>query len=277
MTPLEATRLMYGDNPFPESIKIAEYIKEHTSEDDRVAVIGSEPQIYFYADRESSTGYIYTYALMEPHELAPRMQEEMIREIESSAPAFLVFVNVYGSWLSRPDSGTRIFRWFDQYSAEYYDQKGVADIISPEYTVYVWGDDAEDYVPVSASSVGIYEKKWRVGEGSISSGPPTPDDIRGKALLLNKTGVAAAKMGNIERAIGIFEEAAGLDPEYAETYNNIGYVYYLTGDNEKAKEYFDKALEADPELEKARHNLEALSGNENNSAEQVRRGGGVRK
>ena len=46
MTPVEVCRMMYGANPFPESYPIAEYLKEHTSAGDRIAVIGSEPQIF---------------------------------------------------------------------------------------------------------------------------------------------------------------------------------------------------------------------------------------
>ena len=87
-----ASRLTYGTNPFPESLKIAQYLKEHTSSEDSIAVLGSEPQIYFYAHRHTATGYIYMYPLMEPQPYALRMQEEMIREIEASRPAYLVFV-----------------------------------------------------------------------------------------------------------------------------------------------------------------------------------------
>jgi len=46
--------------------------------------IGSEPEIYFYAQRHSATGYIYTYALMEEHKYAHAMPEEMEREIEQA-------------------------------------------------------------------------------------------------------------------------------------------------------------------------------------------------
>ena len=49
--PVMASRLTYGTNPFPESLKIAQYLKEHTSSEDSIAVLGSEPQIYFYAHR----------------------------------------------------------------------------------------------------------------------------------------------------------------------------------------------------------------------------------
>src|SRR5262249_10244089 len=72
----EANRLVNGTNPFPESIKIGEYIRSQSSPDDKIAVLGSEPQIYFYSKRLSATGYIYTYALMEPQPYAHQMQEE---------------------------------------------------------------------------------------------------------------------------------------------------------------------------------------------------------
>ena len=95
---LTASRMMYGVFPWVESREIANYIKEHTQPSDTIAVLGSEPQIYFYADRQSATGYIYTYALMEPQKFAHQMQLEMIREIEASKPRFLVRVDMSGSW-----------------------------------------------------------------------------------------------------------------------------------------------------------------------------------
>lgn len=57
--------MTYGLNPFPESLEIGRFIRENSAENDRIAVIGSEPQIYFYSDRRAATGHIYTYALME--------------------------------------------------------------------------------------------------------------------------------------------------------------------------------------------------------------------
>jgi hypothetical protein len=65
-SPVDASRMIYSESPFPESIRIAEYLREHTTRNDTIAVLGSEPQIYFYSDRHSATGYVYTYGLMEP-------------------------------------------------------------------------------------------------------------------------------------------------------------------------------------------------------------------
>ena len=66
-------------------------------------MLGSEPQIYFYSQRRSATGYLYTYPLMEPQPFARRMQEEMIREIESTQPEFVVLVLVSGWALHLPE------------------------------------------------------------------------------------------------------------------------------------------------------------------------------
>jgi len=65
-SPADASRMIYPESPFPESIRIAEYLRERTTRNDTIAVLGSEPQIYFYSDRHSATGYVYTYGLMEP-------------------------------------------------------------------------------------------------------------------------------------------------------------------------------------------------------------------
>ncbi len=157
--PTMASRLTYDRNPFPESLKIAQYLKERTSTEDTIAVVGSEPQIYFYAHRRAATGYIYTYPLMEFHPYAERMQQEMIREIEASRPAYLVFVNIQPSWwVVRPESSLFIFSWFRKYSKEFYDCVGVIDIVSLNHTEYHWGESSKGY-QVSSPSVYVYKRK----------------------------------------------------------------------------------------------------------------------
>jgi hypothetical protein len=73
-----------------------------------LAVIGSEPEIYFYARRRSATGYLYTYPMMEPQPFAAKMQEEMMAEIERNKPECVVYVDDDISWLRRPNSDLRI-------------------------------------------------------------------------------------------------------------------------------------------------------------------------
>jgi len=139
VSPVEACQMIYPDNPFAEAVKIAAYLREHTNPDDTIAVLGSEPEIYFYAQRHSATGYIYTYGLMEPQKYARQMQEEMIHEIESARPKFLVSVVMLNSWLWRPDSERLMFNWANEYGAQNYSPAGLVKI-TPTEVDYSFGD-----------------------------------------------------------------------------------------------------------------------------------------
>jgi len=157
-TPVEACRQMYGLNPFPESIKIAEYIKAHTSKDDRIAVIGSEPQIYFYADRKSATGYIYTYGLMEPHSYASKMQLEFIKEIETFRPDHIVFVNVTTSWAPGPGSDKTVMKWAEAFIKQNYSLVGLIDnIYKDNYQIY-WDEEARNNRPLSPNNLFVLKR-----------------------------------------------------------------------------------------------------------------------
>ncbi|HEX3619809.1 MAG TPA: glycosyltransferase family 39 protein [Candidatus Udaeobacter sp.] len=150
VSPVEASRMIYSDNPFAESVKIADYLRDHTSPDDTIAVLGSEPEIYFYAQRHSATGYIYTYGLMEPQQYAQQMQQEMIREIERARPEYLISVVMFYSWLWRPGSEQAIFTWVNEYTAANYAVVGFVNI-TPRQTDYFFGD-----VPPSVESLKDY-------------------------------------------------------------------------------------------------------------------------
>jgi len=158
-TPVEACRMVYGANPFVESASIADYLREHSNSDQRVAVIGSEPQLYFYARRHSATGYIYTYPLMEPQPFARTMQAEMASEVEAAEPEFIVLVNVSTSWLERPDSDRFIFDWTNGYLASSYEPVGLVDILSQDQTNYYWDDQVAGAKPRSPYHVWIFKRK----------------------------------------------------------------------------------------------------------------------
>lgn len=161
MSSAEACRSTYGLNPFPESLEISEFIRDNTKKEDRIAVLGSEPQIYFFSGRRSATGYIYMYPLMENHDFALKMQEEMIKEIESARPEILVFVRVGTSWLRRPDSHRLLFEWFLRYQANHYVIVGLVELSNLK-TLYHWAPDIK-WPPRSGFWVAVLKKRTRVG------------------------------------------------------------------------------------------------------------------
>ena len=158
LTPREACRAVYGVNPFFESLDIARHIEQDTRKDQRIVVIGSEPQIYFYARRHSSTGQIYTYSLMEPHAFARKLQEDMIREIEQNPPEYLVFVSIASSWLARPDSSRVLLDWLDGYISQNMQPEGLVQIIDEKTTDIVWGSEAATAPLRSQFFIYIFKK-----------------------------------------------------------------------------------------------------------------------
>jgi len=158
-SPFEVSRSIYGVNPFPESLQIASYLQQHTAVDDKIAVIGSEPQIYFYADRPAATSYIYMYGLMEDQPFAATMQKEMITQLEENRPKYIVMVNTPASWLRKETSADLIFRWLDGYMPANYQPVGIIDIISLTDTVCKWDSQVKGYSPESVSSVVVYKRK----------------------------------------------------------------------------------------------------------------------
>jgi hypothetical protein len=121
--------------------------------------MGSEPQIYFYADRHSATGYIYTYPLMENQKYAFKMQKEMIEEIEKAQPKYLVFVNVFGSWIVRERSVKYIFNWYQEYARENFDLVGVINMLSGTKTEYRWDNEAANHPRRSSYFLRVYKRK----------------------------------------------------------------------------------------------------------------------
>ncbi len=154
---LTACRRTYGLNPFLECPAIADYLQKNSTADDRIAVMGSEPEVFFDARRNSATGYIYTYGMMESQPLARQMQEEMSREIEASQPRYIVFVNIPTSWLPQNDERF-IFNWLQAYLQANYRRMGVADI-ADDRTIYRWEGDAQNYQPRSPINMSVFQRK----------------------------------------------------------------------------------------------------------------------
>jgi 4-amino-4-deoxy-L-arabinose transferase-like glycosyltransferase len=150
---------LYGADPLPEAEVVAKYIADNSRPESRIAVLGSEPEIYFLAHRHSATGYIYTYAMMEPQPFALQMQHQMIADVERRKPEFIVFADNIMSWNRRPDSDLTIFKWWDNYKTN-YTLVGLTDIVSPTNTIIVLGTNfVARYPEANGSALEIFQRK----------------------------------------------------------------------------------------------------------------------
>jgi 4-amino-4-deoxy-L-arabinose transferase-like glycosyltransferase len=138
--PMELSRATYGLNPFPESVVLAQELRRRTSADDTIAVIGSEPQIYFYSGRRAATAYLYSYPLVEKQPYAGRMNQEFIQQLETNRPEYIVLVLTPTSWLGRMGADYSLLRWAAEEMPKRYTLVGATDV--PEVGVATeWGWD----------------------------------------------------------------------------------------------------------------------------------------
>jgi hypothetical protein len=154
-----ASRMVHGANPFPESLVIADYLAQNTSPDDTIAVLGSEPQIFFYSQRKSATGFIHTYPLTEGHPFASELQREMVREIVESKPKHLLYVHVSTSWEWTNRSDRFILKWFEKYTKDFCELMGTVKIVPPNPTVYDLGPRGLPYPPKGEYWLALFKTK----------------------------------------------------------------------------------------------------------------------
>jgi hypothetical protein len=159
LTPAQASRAIYGINPFPEALEIADYITSHSAPDARIAVIGSEPEIFFYSHRHSVTGYICTYPLVEPQRYADFMQSQMIREIETSKPAYVIFINLQSSWVQSTASvKDKIPGWWNGYSKN-CELVGAVDLFEDKPSEFYWDGQLMDRTNPVPPKISIFIRK----------------------------------------------------------------------------------------------------------------------
>ncbi len=149
----------YPDSPFAAAVRVADYVKTHTAPTDHIAVIGSEPEIYFYSQRHGATGYLYTYSLIVRQKYTTRMRDEFLNELEANKPEYVVYVDVWDSWGERAGvaQAEPFLARLDKFMDDGYVREGVADIGTT--TEYVWGPAVHDYRPRSSKVIYILRRK----------------------------------------------------------------------------------------------------------------------
>jgi hypothetical protein len=99
-SPTMICRFLYGVNPFPESLLIANELRANSEPDDKIFVCGSEPQILFYAERASASRYIFVYPLFAAGPDAQARQRSVVEELRRQRPKFIVTVDPLLIWKS---------------------------------------------------------------------------------------------------------------------------------------------------------------------------------
>jgi hypothetical protein len=161
-TPEEATARIYPGNEFQVYPVVGAYLREHAPSNATMAVLGSEPELLFYARRRSVTGYIYMYDLVQQQPFREWMENDMIREIERGKPDYIVTVNIELSWKAAPAAAIAPLRkWMLSYTGQYYEPYGA--VTFPPHEFY-WGADCFQRAPPEFQFLTLYRRKPGAGE-----------------------------------------------------------------------------------------------------------------
>jgi hypothetical protein len=87
------------------------------------------------------------------------MQEQMMREIESSMPLFLVTVKTHPSWLVRPESDRTIFDWARRFAREHYELVGTVEGDETGRARVSWSGAAGEAGPRAEILARVYRRR----------------------------------------------------------------------------------------------------------------------
>ena len=107
--------------PAEASPAVADYLATHTEEGESILVIGSEPQIYYYADRPAASRMVFTYPMTGPYTFAPALRAAYLQALEESGPRYVLVVGWSRSISEYPALGRRFMDSTQQILAAHYD------------------------------------------------------------------------------------------------------------------------------------------------------------
>ncbi len=88
--PGKISRYYFGANPFPESEAIGAFLAARTTAKSRILIIGSEPQILFYAQRQSPSAFLMIYPLTSVHNRYREFETAMSADVQRTPPDWIV-------------------------------------------------------------------------------------------------------------------------------------------------------------------------------------------
>lgn len=156
----EILRQVYGMNPFPEAWEVSSVVKERTNEGDVVGVLGGEPEVFIYTGRRGPSSHDMAILLYGGSGIrTTEWQKGYIADVEKSKPKYFICFNNPIS-LMRWRTDTSLFTWFDKYMFDNYKLEGIADMVGPFDTRYVWDNAVNNYqVQSKEGAVYVFRRK----------------------------------------------------------------------------------------------------------------------
>ena len=106
--------------PFDASREVAAYLAEHSLPGECTIIVGSEPQIYYYANRKACTRMVFTYPIVGNYAYANRLEQELLEDVKKHRPRYIAVIKIYKSISEFPFYVDPFLdRFFDAVAEEY--------------------------------------------------------------------------------------------------------------------------------------------------------------
>ena len=156
-TPDQMNLWVYGPtDPFDEARLVGEKIKKATGKDDRIFIAGSEPEIFYYSQRQCATRFDITYPFIINSPFQTDYQKEAVAQLEKNPPAAIVFSPLESSGFSQAGTPGIISDYLAQLVKNNYTLVG-AFIRRPDLTGY-WKNGTPDADEMPEATLSLYLK-----------------------------------------------------------------------------------------------------------------------
>ena len=98
LDPAALSRKIHYDQAYSDAVQVADFIAARANSKDEIGIIGSEPEVCFYTRLRCASSYLYMYPLMEKQAFHKQMQSDMLDQLQSARPRFLIYEDDERAW-----------------------------------------------------------------------------------------------------------------------------------------------------------------------------------
>ena len=146
-------RRAYDNNPFQEMAQIGAELKKRSAPTDSIAVIGSEPELFLYADRPSALSHLFFQGVVQPHARHDQFQRQTRQEFWGRKPRFVVLPGAQYEHLKDDPLVKEIVAKLQKD----YHTIGVVDILDNKSQI-IWDPPPDKAVPQTLFWVMVMER-----------------------------------------------------------------------------------------------------------------------
>ena len=148
-------RKMYFFDYLTDVRRFSEFLQQHIGQNECLAQFSCEPQVWFYANREGASGYIYNYPLIENQPYADTMTNSYIRETEKANPKWFLY-SKFSKLEENKKTIKQIDDWFENYTKN-YEIKSVLYSTGNGHAEWKWNTSAID--TLKETLMIVYKRK----------------------------------------------------------------------------------------------------------------------